>query len=67
MAQKNATPTKEQKAVITKHNLPVAFWVVVKDLPHSLIIKHRATGEFRVIEKHIKKTERRNEHEKQQI
>lgn len=51
MAQKNATPTKEQSRIIKKNGLAPALWVVIKDLPHSLIIKGRITGEFRVIDK----------------
>ena len=51
MAQKNATPTKEQARVIRKNGLAPALWVVIKDFPHSLIIKGRITGEFRVIDK----------------
>ena len=51
MAQKNATPTKEQKAVMEKRGLKSAFWVVIRETPHSLIVKQRITGEFRVIEK----------------
>lgn len=51
MAQKNATPTKEQKAVMEKRGLKPAFWVVVNETPRSLIIKQRVTGEFKVIDK----------------
>ena len=51
MAQKNATPTKEQAEVLKRHGLNPAFWVVVKDLPNSLIIKKRAVGDFKVINK----------------
>ena len=51
MAQKNATPTGEQQAVLVENGLRPALWVVVKDLPGSLIIKQRITGEFRVIGK----------------
>ena len=51
MEQKNATPTKEQKAVMEKRGLKPAFWVVVQDLPRSMIVKQRITGEFRVIDK----------------
>ena len=51
MAQKNATPTKEQKEVLAKNSLRPELWVVVKGLPGSLIIKQRITGEFRVINK----------------
>lgn len=51
MAQKNATPTKEQKAVMEKRGLKPAFWVVVNETPRSLIVKQRITGEFKVIDK----------------
>lgn len=51
MAQKNATPTKEQAKVIQKHSLSPAVWVVVNETPNSLIIKQRITGEFKVIGK----------------
>ena len=51
MAQKNATPTREQAHVLHKHGLNPAFWVVVQDFPNSLIIKQRVTGEFKVINK----------------
>ena len=51
MAQKNATPTKEQKAVMEKRGLKPAFWAVVNETPRSLIVKQRVTGEFKVIDK----------------
>lgn len=51
MAQKNATPTKEQAQVLARHGLQAFMWVVVKDFPGSMIVKHRITGEF----KHIRK------------
>lgn len=51
MAQKNATPTKEQKAVLARHGLKDMCWVVVKDLPSSMIVKHRITGEFKHLDK----------------
>ena len=51
MAQKNATPTREQKAVLEKHKMNPLYWVVVRETPHSMIIKHRITGEFKVINK----------------
>ena len=51
MAQKNATPTKEQKAAMEKRGLKPAFWVVVNETPRSLIVKQRVTGEFKVIDK----------------
>lgn len=51
MAQKNATPTREQKAIMEKRGLKSAFWVVVNETPMSLIVKQRITGEFKVIAK----------------
>lgn len=51
MAQKNATPTKEQARIMEKNGLKSACWVVVKEMPRSMIVKHRITGEFRMIEK----------------
>lgn len=51
MAQKNATPTKEQKEVLKKHKLPEYLWTVMKDYGHALMVLHRITGEVRVIDK----------------
>lgn len=51
MPQKNATPNREQKDVLSRHGLRPLEWVVIKELTHSLIIKNRITNEFRVIEK----------------
>lgn len=51
MAQKNATPTKEQQEVMKKNKLMPLTGVVVKDLKNSMIVKHRITGEFKVLDK----------------
>lgn len=51
MAQKNAHPTKRQGEIIAKCGLSTLTWVVVKEHNHTLIIKNRFTGEFKVIEK----------------
>lgn len=51
MAQKNATPSKVQAEIIKRHELQPHLYTVVKDLPNSLIVKHRITGEFAVLEK----------------
>ena len=51
MAQKNATPTSEQRAVLEKNNLNAVCWVVVKDMQGSMIVKHRITGEFKLVSK----------------
>ena len=49
--QKNATPGKAQQEVLKQNGLNVLVWVVIKELGHSMIIKHRVTGEVKVIEK----------------
>ena len=51
MAQKNASPSKAQQAVIKRNGLNALTWVVIKELNHSMIIKHRITGEVKVINK----------------
>jgi hypothetical protein len=51
MAQKNATPTKEQGTIIRRHGLNSLFWVVAKDRGGYMVIKHRHTGRIRVISK----------------
>ena len=51
MAQKNATPSKWQQAVIKKNGLQPVGWVVLQDLIHHMIIRHRVTGEVKVIDK----------------
>lgn len=40
MAQKNATPCKQQLEVIKKNGLNPALFVVLQDLQHSMIVKH---------------------------
>ena len=51
MAQKNATPSKKLQEIIRKNNLNPALYVVMKELDHSIIIKHRITGEVKVLDK----------------
>lgn len=51
MAQKNATPSKAQAEIIKRHGLQPHLYTVVKELPNSMIVKHRITGEFSVLEK----------------
>ena len=51
MKQKNSTPTKEQARVLESHGLRAALCTVVRELQHNMIIKHRISGEFKVIEK----------------
>ena len=51
MAQKNATPTKAQAEALKQAGLAPIAWAVVRELPHSLIVKHRVNGEFKVIDK----------------
>lgn len=49
MAQKNATPTKEQQEALRKAGLSAQLWTIVKVFHNSMIIRHRATGEFKMI------------------
>ena len=51
MAQKNATPSKTQAEILKAHGLRPQLYTVVKELPNSMIVKHRITGEFTVLEK----------------
>lgn len=51
MAQKNATPTKAQQDAIRAAGFSPLYWTVARDLPSSLIICHRETKEFKIIDK----------------
>lgn len=51
MAQKNARPTKEQAEAMKKIGMNPMFWVVIRDLPKSMIVRHRITGEVKLVEK----------------
>ena len=51
MAQKNASPTWEQKEVLKKNGLRTWEWVVLQDMRHTMIIKHRVTGDVKHISK----------------
>lgn len=50
--QKNATPTKEQAEVLKNNGIVHTHeWTIVQDLHKIMIIKHRYSGEFRVVDK----------------
>ena len=51
MAQKNATPTREQKEAIKKAGLNPLMWTVLKELPSGLIIIHRIEKSVKLINK----------------
>lgn len=51
MAQKNATPSKAQAEIIKRNGLQPHLYTVVKELPSSIIVKHRITGDFEVLVK----------------
>ena len=51
MAKKKPDPTKEQSNAIKKAGLSPLCWMVLQDMPHSMIVKHRVTGEVKVINK----------------
>ena len=49
--QKNAPPSREQQVAIKKNDLHPWEWVVLQDLRHTMIIKHRFAGEVKLINK----------------
>lgn len=51
MAQKNASPSKAQAEIIQRNGLSKLAWVVLRDLNHSMIVRHRITGDVKVIDK----------------
>lgn len=51
MAQKNATPSKKLQEIIKENKLNPALYVVIKELEHSIIVKHRITCEIKVLDK----------------
>lgn len=51
MDQKNATPSKAQAAILKRNKLIPLLWVVTQEFGNNLIVKHRISGEFRVISK----------------
>ena len=51
MAQKNATPRREQKEILRKNGLRPWEWVVLQELRHRLIIRHRINGDVKTINK----------------
>ena len=48
---KKARLSNAQKAVLKSHKMIPLFWTVMEELDKGLIVKHRITGEFRVIGK----------------
>lgn len=51
MAQKNATPSKKQQEIMRENGINSILYVVIKELDHSMIVKHRITGEVKVLNK----------------
>ena len=51
MAQKNASPTRAQGAIIERNGLNKLTWVVIRELNLKLIVRHRITGEVKAIDK----------------
>jgi len=51
MAKKQRTPTKEQADILRRAGLIPWHWEIVKELEYSMIIRHRETGEYDVIDK----------------
>ena len=51
MAQKNASPTREQAASITHAGLDPKEWVIAKELVCIMFIRNRKTNQVRRIKK----------------
>ena len=51
MKQKNTTPSKEQAEILRKRGYDPLRYVVTKELPYSLMVKNRETGEFEIVKK----------------
>lgn len=51
MAQKNASPNKQQWEILIANGKQPTEWVVVKELQNTVIIRHRSGGQFEVIKK----------------
>ena len=49
--QKNAAPTREQQAALKKAGLDPLYWEIARELPLSLVVHNRQTGEWRMIGK----------------
>ena len=50
MAKKKAM-TPEQKALLGSKGMVPGMWEVLQNLPHSMIIRNKVTGEVRLIDK----------------
>ena len=51
MAQKNAMPSRKQQEIMRKNGINSVLYVVIKELDHSMIVKHRITGDIKVLDK----------------
>ena len=51
MAQNNAAAKKQQLEIIKQNKLNPALYVVLQELDRQLILKHRITGNIKVIDK----------------
>jgi hypothetical protein len=51
MAQENASPRKKIQEVIRANGLNPSLYVVLENLPNTIIVKHRITGAIKVLDK----------------
>ena len=51
--QKRSDPTKEQAEFIRRAGLVPHEFTVIKELGHTMLIRHRVTGEVKMISKGI--------------
>lgn len=50
MDQKKMNPMERQR-ILKSHGLILMEWMVMEDMEHHMIIRHRITGEIKVIDK----------------
>ena len=50
MAKEKKTFTDQEKEILRKQKMDWRYWAILNRLPFSVIVKHRITGEIRVIE-----------------
>lgn len=51
MAKKNTSPKKAHAQILERAGLNPLCWMVLQELSNSMIVKHRVTGEVKVIDK----------------
>lgn len=55
MAKKNKAPANDHKPILEANGLKPYLWEVEQELPDSLIVRHKITGEIKLIGKEAAK------------